>query len=166
MEHVVVYDKNRFPKQIASGLCRGCHKPVPPKRQAWCSNACVKMYHPADVARAVKNRDKGVCCACGFSISALCGKYRQEHPYPKYQDFMAETGQNQESFRRYTKAVKKWEKDLPSEEHDHIIPFSEGGKTVLENMRTLCSWCHKKRTATWHEGRKWKSLITLVAKPA
>jgi 5-methylcytosine-specific restriction endonuclease McrA len=28
-------------------------------------------------------------------------------------------------------------------EYDHIIPFSKGGNTILENMRTLCTPCHK-----------------------
>ena len=39
-------------------------------------------------------------------------------------------------------------------EADHIIPFSEGGETVLENMRTLCYPCHKHRTKKWHGDRK------------
>ena len=43
--------------------------------------------------------------------------------------------------------------EFESPEFDHIIPFCEGGKTILENMRTLCHDCHKKRTAEWHAER-------------
>lgn len=43
------------------------------------------------------------------------------------------------------------------EEYDHIIPFSEGGLTVLENMRTLCHPCHVERTKQWRLGRASKS---------
>lgn len=38
--------------------------------------------------------------------------------------------------------------------YDHIIPFSEGGLTVVENIRTLCSACHKAITKEWHGTRK------------
>lgn len=40
------------------------------------------------------------------------------------------------------------------EEYDHIIPFSEGGLTVLENMRTLCSPCHNQRTREWKKAKR------------
>lgn len=39
-------------------------------------------------------------------------------------------------------------------EADHIIPFSEGGITHISNMRTLCSKCHKIRTAFWKHTKK------------
>ena len=35
-------------------------------------------------------------------------------------------------------------------EYDHIKPFSEGGLTILSNMRTLCKRCHKKVTRHWN----------------
>ena len=31
-------------------------------------------------------------------------------------------------------------------EMDHIVPYSEGGLTVLENVRTLCVICHRERS--------------------
>jgi 5-methylcytosine-specific restriction endonuclease McrA len=43
---------------------------------------------------------------------------------------------------------RAWRRAKPKKpEYDHIVPFSEGGLTVLENMRTLCRPCHKARTA-------------------
>lgn len=41
-------------------------------------------------------------------------------------------------------------------EYDHIIPFSEGGKTVLENIQCLCRECHKKKTAEWRRSKRKK----------
>lgn len=46
-----------------------------------------------------------------------------------------------------------WKIDHRRAEYDHIIPFSEGGLTVLENMRTLCAPCHRERTKAWHGER-------------
>lgn len=36
-------------------------------------------------------------------------------------------------------------------EYDHIIPFSEGGPTIVGNLRTTCQKCHKERTKQWHK---------------
>lgn len=41
----------------------------------------------------------------------------------------------------------------PRPEYDHIIPFSKGGGTVVENMHTLCSGCHAKVTAEFARKR-------------
>jgi 5-methylcytosine-specific restriction endonuclease McrA len=49
----------------------------------------------------------------------------------------------------YNEAHRAWRKARPRIEYDHIIPFSEGGLTLVENMRVLCRKCHKSRTALW-----------------
>lgn len=33
------------------------------------------------------------------------------------------------------------------------VPFSEGGPTTLENMRTLCRPCHVEVTAMWRKAK-------------
>ena len=39
-------------------------------------------------------------------------------------------------------------------EIDHIIPWSKGGKTELENLQTLCRNCnHSKHTRIWVGGQ-------------
>ena len=42
-------------------------------------------------------------------------------------------------------------------ECDHIVPFSEGGLSVVENCRVLCVPCHKKRTAEHRRSKKTKT---------
>jgi hypothetical protein len=34
-------------------------------------------------------------------------------------------------------------------EIDHILPWSQGGRTVDENLRPLCVPCHRSRGVTW-----------------
>ena len=140
-KHTPVYGRGRFPKLVAKGLCRGCHKPVTaPRRKTWCSHACKKLYDPYLVKMAVIARDKHVCQLCGIDIHAAILAWRRARPSGTYLD---------ETWR-------EWFKGRVKEEYDHIVPFCEGGATVLENMRTLCSACHKRRTKEWHAARKLK----------
>lgn len=36
--------------------------------------------------------------------------------------------------------------DADSFEFDHVVPFSAGGNTSLENLQALCRTCHNKKT--------------------
>lgn len=125
--------KSRFPelkKVDGKIVCRcGCGKPIPKGRQTWASRECVKRFHPFEVRQAVRARDKGVCQICKLDIPAAYQKWRSERP--SWQRDWALKGQG------------------PREEYDHIVPFSEGGLTVLENMRTLCHDCHVVVTTKW-----------------
>lgn len=141
-EHKVVYTRSRFPKQIAKGLCKGCHAPITAKRRtSWCSDECKKRYDPYWVKHAIIARDRHICQLCGLDIHAAHLAWRNARP----------AGGVGEMFVAQFSA---WRKARPKEEYDHIVPFSEGGKTVVENMRTLCGACHKKRTAEWRKAKK------------
>ena len=94
-------------------------------------------------SRALK-RKRGYCKGCAAKvpkgrISWCCNKCYQEYD-PKYV-------RRQTLKRDKYKCVKCGSNNRL--EADHIKPFSEGGITHLSNMRTLCSKCHKKRTAFW-----------------
>lgn len=141
-EHKPVYSRHRFPKQIAPGTCRGCHQPITaPRRKTWCSDACKKLYDPYWVKKAVIARDKHICQMCGTDIHAAHLAWRRARPITGF-DF---------------EAWRAWRRAKPREEYDHIVPFCEGGATVVENMRTLCTVCHKKRTAEWRKAKKEKT---------
>lgn len=148
---VIVY-RDRFPIQQrrvdGTWGCRGCGEIIPKGRQTWCSAACSKKYHPTEVRWAVKRRDKDICCQCGFDCAKARRDWENERWHTKlppdfnYSDWLS--------------------RKPPPAEYDHIIPFSEGGLTVLENMRTLCWPCHKKRTKLWHGERKIKATPELA----
>jgi len=137
----IIYGRGRYPKLIAPRICRGCHAPVPKNRQTWCSKECYEKYEPASVKRAVIRRDKGICQLCGLDITAAHSEWRKNEP---------------EKWTNGTDnwiARKTWRRNEPKPKYDHIIPFCEGGLTILENMRTLCAECHKKVTAEFRKRR-------------
>lgn len=140
--HKPVYGRGRFPKVVAKGLCRGCHGPVTdPRRRTWCSEQCANRYDPYRVKLAVISRDRHICQLCGIDA---------REAYKAWQKARPPCSCTKEEWRT-------WRRGKIREEYDHILPFSEGGATVLENMRTLCSACHKKVTAEWRRLKKGKS---------
>lgn len=136
-----IYQKSRFPAQAPKGFCRGCRGPLKEKyRRTWCSGACKEKYDPYLVKLAVIKRDNHVCQLCGLDIGKAMKEWREMQRPLAFND-------------EYWKWHRSHRRDRPSEEYDHIIPFSEGGLTVLENMRTLCRPCHRKVTAEWRRAK-------------
>lgn len=83
------------------------------------------------VLAAARKRDKEVCALCGWD-------YRKA-----YREWEA-----METVSGLTWLA--WQDRMPRPvEYDHIVPFSEGGLTVLENIRTLCHDCHVRVTSDW-----------------
>jgi 5-methylcytosine-specific restriction enzyme A len=105
-------------------LCFNCRGPLPKGRAYNCSSKCSEEWSyktsPGIMRQAVWNRDKGVCANCGFDTK-LSAEYNRARG----------TGH-------------LWQAD-------HIKPVIEGGgECTLENLRTLCTACHKKATAELH----------------
>jgi HNH endonuclease len=132
--------RRRFPirQKRADGTygCRGCGNDIPKGRKTWCSTECNKRFNPNWVRISVRNRDKDVCAICGFDCRSALNTWESEKYKPGWN-------------------YSEWLKRKPDvAEYDHIIPFSEGGLTVVENMRTLCKTCHNKRTSKWRKRKK------------
>lgn len=111
-------------------LCRRCATEVPKGRQTFCSAACVTEWqirtNAAFARQQVWKRDKGVCADCGsVARERYWERYPHEHGRRADEDPGGECGQA-----------------------DHIIPVVEGGgECGLDNLRTLCTECHRKATA-------------------
>lgn len=173
----VRYDRSRYPVQPGQKKCRGCHGDVPKGRSTWCSDKCYDTYEPKRVRWFCQQRDKCVCQICGVDTQKMSGRYEDAlhwNPPQQYRYLKAGVFQREKYDRAFAIAIKhkaRWRAAAMKRvermclagwpgvwkswwEMDHIIPYSEGGLTVLNNVRTLCCLCHKQRTAKWRKERK------------
>jgi 5-methylcytosine-specific restriction endonuclease McrA len=122
------------------GTCRWCGEAIryaagpkrgePDRRRRW-HPACARAYlesDPREARRRVRRRDRGVCAACGTDTLALRRRIRGPGSTRK----LRELG--------YRPRKSLWELD-------HVVPLIEGGGHELSNLQTLCTPCHKRKTA-------------------
>lgn len=124
-------------------LCRWCLKRAPTKRHRWCSQECMDEYYirssPPFARMKVWERDKGVCAACGVDSAKeyVCEELKEINEKPEPYKTMHTT----DLVERGYSTGHLWQAD-------HIKPVCEGGGACgLENLRTLCTSCHKKETS-------------------
>ena len=146
----------RPPKRDGKCVCRFCDKIITaPRRSSYCDATCADnfavRYFPAVARGMVWGRDHGVCAACEMDVGAV-ERFMQEIEYalgcgsPQYRSRLEGWGLPHGGWLG-SHLLHLWEAD-------HIVPYSEGGDTLgLENLRTLCIWCHRERTRTWHGER-------------
>jgi hypothetical protein len=150
----------RFHGRGSSGrrLCVWCGTEVPPDRRRWCSQECVmKMqleHWPGAWARAVIERDKGICQACGFDgrlVKRILHHLMWDNGESYYQD-----PEHREAERFYRSHLSRlgFSRGQNLMQADHIIPVVDGGTNTLENGRCLCQPCHKSETARLANSRK------------
>ena len=132
------------------GTCTWCGEKVPPRRSTWCSNVCVRAYsltQASTLRAAVYTRDRGHCSGCGLDTDAF---KKQLKLWNEELD-----GCELSIAQALTDAGKDTEEDVVQHlvsrrtlwDMDHIEPVSKGGDLFsLENLRTLCYWCHKAKT--------------------
>lgn len=165
------HGRSRFPKQQPKGICRGCRGPITEKyRKTWCSHECHQKFDPFYVKQLVRQRDKERCVFCGRDCSRKAQwVYRETSPNPpeyekdcglKY-PWDAAKFHAHPLYQDYCHKLRKWERQRPKPEYDHIVPHSEGGLFTVENIRLLCHECHLQRTAEWL--RQKSKLIKCVA---
>ena len=155
--------RDRFPARQERGICRGCRGLITDKRrQTWCSQECQEKFHPFYVKQAVRERDGNKCQQCGKDCSRQAGwDYSKLLPQPpNYTDCGLQYPYDPQAhyisplYLQYVAALKEWKRNSPRAEFDHIVPHSEGGLFVLENIRLLCRACHLERTRQWRKERK------------
>ena len=139
--------KKKKPKK---GRCRWCEGDVhrlSDRRRTFCSDECVHEYRlrssPSYMRQQVRKRDRCICSLCHLNCLALAKELRQlakQNLDHLEADVFKSRGLEPIKFIG-TQKRSLWAAD-------HIVPVVEGGgECGLENMRTLCIWCHKKVTA-------------------
>jgi 5-methylcytosine-specific restriction endonuclease McrA len=129
----------------ARGLCRWCgeeilylkgaHKGQRDRRRRW-HPQCVEDYEasdPREARRRIRKRDRGHCADCGLDTYGLRRSLRGKGMTRALRD------------RGFVPRRSLWELD-------HIVPLVDGGSHDPSNLQTLCTPCHKKKTA--QEARK------------
>lgn len=138
-------------------LCRWCGTEVPFRRQRWCSQACVDEFvvrkGDGRAAKIVFERDKGVCAICRLD----CGAVEDLKDAARRHVVVVEGGPDRAEMRLDLRHARTLETLLVLAgfnslqrpwQVDHITPVVEGGGACgLENLRTLCTPCHKRVTA-------------------
>ncbi len=122
------------------GTCRWCGEAIvhaegdrkgePNLRRRW-HPECVEAYNatdPREARRVVRKRDRGICAHCALDTNALKREVRGKGRTQKLRE------------RGFVPRRSLWELD-------HIVPLIDGGTHALENLQTLCTPCHKTKTA-------------------
>ena len=136
-------------------ICRhpDCGKEVEPPRRSWCGEACIEDWqvrnNPAHARARVEQRDHGICAACGRDCLALEARIqkRLSGAYEAARDGRLRAV-------RWSRFLVRLHTRMADTFHvgslwdmDHIVPVVEGGGACgLDNLRTLCSPCHKRET--------------------
>jgi 5-methylcytosine-specific restriction protein A len=125
-------------------LCRQCGQEVPKGRRTFCGDACVERWKlktdPSFLRKRVGKRDRGRCAACGLRCKDL------EKGLRLLREILGRQGSSG-VYGSVRKALKIQSRNTLWDA-DHIRAVAEGGgECGLENMQTLCLWCHRDKTA-------------------
>lgn len=119
-------------------LCRFCATECSgSKQRTYCSDACIHEWRlrsdPGYLREHVFKRDQGLCTKCRLDAEALMTFLRTQ-PYGFQVLFCERMGLGARG--------SAWDAD-------HIRPVAKGGgECGLENLQTLCVWCHQKKTGS------------------
>ena len=144
-------------------LCRWDQKPVAQGRRNYCSEQCaieVDIRTSGSSLRYhIKQRDKGVCAACGLDTERL--ERIAEHAKRSLYEIKNGIGATKGWWSPHTvRSIDVFfmgfgfNRNQSFWEADHIVELVNGGETSLENTQTLCVPCHKAKTKQMHADRK------------
>jgi len=126
------------------GLCRLCNVEVPPRRRTFCGDACVERWRlktdPSFLRQRVGKRDRGRCASCGLRCKDL------EKGLRLLREVLTRLGKAR-LHGELRKALKiQFRNTLWDADHIRAV-VDGGGECGLDNMQTLCLWCHRAKTA-------------------
>lgn len=141
--------------------CRQCEKPLAGRRRAYCSEECRVVWLVPRVWNVAVNevwkRDNGICAACGRDAKAIYEKFlsikarawssdRAVREKAEVERRVLIEELNAAGFHLYSyTSLPTWGELY---QVDHITPVAEGGGGCgLDNLQTLCTACHKAKTA-------------------
>lgn len=151
-------------------LCRWCGGLVKRPRISWCDDECVKEYKAAIALMSSEGQreylmklESGVCRVCGVDAERLLGRMQRAYELLMHWSGVPQQGRNTPPYRHIRgqamfligRAVKrrigrdpgkKLNLDRSWWEADHVVPLVEGGAHTMDNLRTLCIWCHRDAT--------------------
>lgn len=130
--------------------CRWCKKAVTPPRRTICSEECAHELKIRTsgryLRRCVYKRDKGLCSVCNQDTKLISQKALSIENIDARNIYLKE---NEIPLKR-----KIWKRKNGGGlwDADHIIPVKDGGGLCgIDNIRTLCIPCHKKKTYAKNE---------------
>jgi len=152
-----------MPWELFIILCQNCGKEITDRRRRFCCTSCKQRYYKRywdkikeeemntpgirpkntwnDIKQDVLTRDDYICNRCGK-------KYKNGN------------GRNTNGNGKHNGNGNHKKLEPPFHVH-HIIPLSEGGLNIMENLETLCEECHKnEHSHTANVKRKHKTLDT------
>uniref|UniRef100_A0A8C4NXX1 Zinc finger, RAN-binding domain containing 3 n=1 Tax=Dicentrarchus labrax TaxID=13489 RepID=A0A8C4NXX1_DICLA len=135
-------------------LCLSCQQACPTAGGAWdtrfCSHKCQDEFQLRSSQTYMRSRvleaEQGICQHCSLHAHDLFLKVRDAPP-PQRKEMLENTWLAQLSLKQLNEMIR-----APVEgdfwQVDHIRPvYSGGGQCSLDNLQTLCTVCHKARTA-------------------
>ncbi|MEQ2266916.1 hypothetical protein XENORESO_021450, partial [Xenotaenia resolanae] len=135
-------------------LCLSCQQACPTTGGAWdtrfCSHRCQEEFQLRSSQTYMRSRvleaEQGICQHCGLNAHELFLKVR-DAPASKRKEMLENTWLAQLPLKQLNEMIR-----APVEgdfwQVDHIRPvYRGGGQCSLDNLQTLCTACHKARTA-------------------
>ncbi|XP_072226584.1 DNA annealing helicase and endonuclease ZRANB3 [Leuresthes tenuis] len=154
-------------------LCLSCQQVCPTAGGAWdtrfCSHRCQDEFQlrcsQTYMRSQVLEAEQGVCQHCGLGAHDLFLRVRDAPPSQR-KTMLDNTWLAQLSIKRLNEMIR-----APVEgdfwQVDHIRPvYSGGGQCTLDNLQTLCTVCHKARTAQQAKERSQRRKSATASKVA
>lgn len=142
------------------GTCRWCGEEIVfgsgknkgriDRRRRW-HRACVDTYNasdPREARRRIRKRDRGRCAACRADTYQIRRELRK----------IGRGRARAMRERGFKPGQSFWELD-------HIVPLIDGGSHDDENLQTLCTPCHAKKTAAEARGRSARNPLNDCGTP-